>query len=79
MPTCLTWRVLLAVYELFVSVVERRENYTYDLYTALGDREKKFAVGITQGVVWIDNGESESKSRREQHFPLELFDRGVSF
>ena len=80
------WRVLLAVYELFLSVVKPRKDYTYDLYTALehtdgyGDYdEKKFAVGITQGVVWIDRGSSYNKSGREQHFPLELVDCGVVF
>merc|ERR1712166_787704 len=40
---------------------------------------KKLAVGITQDLVWVDCGDSSIKSDREQYFPLELIDRGVSF
>jgi hypothetical protein len=80
--------VLLAVYELFVSVVKPRAHYTYDLYTALehtdynystNKDEKRLAVGITQGLVWADEGSSGLKSLREKHFPLALVDCGVSF
>ena len=81
--TSLIWRVLLAVYELFVSVVKPRKHYTYDLYTALEHtglcEEKRTAVGITQGLVWADQGQPQLKSWREEHFPLELVDCGVSF
>ena len=70
------------MYELYVSVVGQRKGYTYDMYTAIEhtcEGEKRFAVGITQSVVWIDQGQSQLKSEREKHFPLDLIDRGVSF
>ena len=93
---------MLAVYELFVFVVKPRQNYTYDLYTALehldrnGDRNpcngdhykgtalrrgvtQRFAVGITQGLVHVDQGDLVNKSLREKFFPLVLIDRGVTF
>ena len=71
------------MYELYVSVVGQREGYTYDMYTAREHTDfwgkKRLAVGITQGLVWVDAGNSSIKSEREEHFPLELIDRGVSF
>ena len=66
-----------------MSVVKRRKGYTYDLYTALKytghDGEQKLAVGVTEGLVHLDRGDSFYKSMRERHFPLELIDRGVGF
>ena len=77
------WRVLLTVYELYLSVVETREGYTYDLYTTFKhigwDGEEKLAVGICQGHVSIDGGSVEWKNNREAFFPLERIDKGVSF
>jgi hypothetical protein len=79
----MSWTRIWCVYELYVSVVGQRAGYTYDMYTALehtnDDGEERFAVGITQSAVWTDEGSSYVKSQREQHFPLELIDRGVSF
>merc|ERR1712166_313193 len=83
-----SWSRIWCVYELYVSVVKRREGYTYDLYTALkhtatnsstGDDEERLAVGVTEGLVHLDGGSAYEKSQREEHFPLELIDRGVGF
>ena len=53
---------LLAVYELYMSVVKRRKGYTYDLYTALEHTGRfgveKLAVGVTEGLVHLDRGSS---------------------
>ena len=65
---------LLAVYELYMSVVKRRKGYTYDLYTALKhtgrDDEEQLAVGVTDGLVHLDEGVFLYKSMREGYFPL---------
>ena len=49
--------LLLAVYELYMSVVKRRKGYTYDLYTALKHKglhdAEKLAVGVTDGLVHL--------------------------
>ena len=57
-------------------------EYTYDTYTALEHTyysEKRLAVGITQGLVHIDRGYSNAKSRRESHFPIHLIQLGITF
>jgi len=76
--------VCYAVYELFQSLTRMDSEYTYDIYTAVehqggiyGD-EKKLAVGITHGMAAVDEYAS-SKARREQHFPIELIQRGITF
>ena len=54
-----------------MSVVKRRKGYTYDLYTAFKHtchgRVKKLAVGMTEGLVHLDEGSSIYKSMRERH------------
>lgn len=83
-----SWTRIWCVYEMFVSVVEERKDYTYDMYTAfkhtyedenLHIKEERLAVGITHNAVCIDGGDGQRKQSREEYFPLALMDSGISF
>jgi len=57
-------------------------EYTYDIYTALEHKsrgEQLLAVGITQGLAAVDYYSAFNKTAREEHFPIELIQRGISF
>ena len=75
--------------ELYHSLVGRDADFSYDMYTARvhlwrgfnwtnGNIERRFAVGIVDGLAAIDQSEHK-KQDREQHFPMELVKKGVEF
>jgi len=67
------------VYELFTSLVgDFSSACTYDMYTVSGRGDSKVPVGITMGLATVDE-DAMAKGLREQHFPIELLDRGISF
>merc|ERR1740117_933935 len=78
----MSWTRIWCVYELFQSLTRMSSEYTYDIYTALEHKnfmgEQRLVVGITHGVAAVDSN-VVSKTCREQHFPIELIYRGVTF
>ena len=69
-------------YEIYVSLDEMRGRLKYEAYTAHEHtlnkpNEERLAAGFTDGLAEGDidpsgNPSTKSKSRREQHFPIEL-------
>ena len=78
--------VHVSVYELYQSLMGAFASKTYDNYTATqhtfvaedGHEESRHAVGITEGLAAEDTNVAQ-KWLREKAFPIELFDKGVSF
>ena len=69
-----------SVYELYSSLLTKKEQYTYDIYTVheAEDEGTTVAVGITHGLAAVDAG-GETKGKRESAFPVKLLDRGIAF
>merc|ERR1740117_1351564 len=79
----MSWTRIWCVYELFQSLTRMSSEYTYDIYTALEHTalrgKQLLAVGITHGLAAVDGGYAFNKTVREQHFPIDLIQRGVTF
>eukprot|EP01038_Epipyxis_sp_PR26KG_P006133 gene6133-8457_t len=64
---------------------EKDRNYKLDMYTACNynvwnsEEQTKHAVGITDGLAEIDQGDFYKKSLREENFPFDRIEKVVHF
>jgi len=67
---CEVYTRIWCIFELYKSVIGRDMNHEFDVYTEIDERSTK-AVGITHGLVPMDEGIVYTKKYREAKFPLE--------
>lgn len=60
------------------SIFGKSRQYYFDLYTAVRNKARLSAVGITDGIVAVDSN-SETKWDRESTFPVDCLKHGMLF